>query len=73
MAAVVAAISAGLAVGALAHRIAPLGVLDVGQSLDLPALPPSEIVLHSTVSDPRSRGALRALTAAFREHRTMAS
>ncbi|WP_244509859.1 LysR family transcriptional regulator [Rhizobium sp. AC27/96] len=69
MAAVTAAVTAGLAVGALAHRVAPIGVVEVSEKLGLPPLPPSKIILHSTLSDPRSRGALRTLAAAFREHR----
>jgi DNA-binding transcriptional LysR family regulator len=71
--AVIAAVSAGLAVAALAHRVAPVGIVEVGERLDLPALPSSEIVLHSTLSDTRSRGALRTLAAAFREHRAPSS
>lgn len=72
-AAVIAAVSAGLAVGVLACRVAPIGLIDVGETFGLPALPPSEIVLHSTLSDSRSRGALRTLAAAFREHRVLAT
>jgi DNA-binding transcriptional LysR family regulator len=70
-AAVIAAVSAGLAVGALAHRVVPVGLVEVGERFALPALPPSEIVLHSNVSDARSRGALRTIAAAFREHRAL--
>ena len=70
MTAVIAAVSAGIAVGALAHHVAPAGVIEVGEKLGLPQLPPSEIVLHSKLSDARSRSALRTLTAAFRERRT---
>ena len=69
MAAVTAAVSAGIAVGALAHRVVPTGVIDVGEKLGLPPIPSSEIVLHSSLSDARSRSALRTLTAAFRERR----
>jgi DNA-binding transcriptional LysR family regulator len=69
MAAVSAAVTAGLAVAALARRVAPVGVVDVGEKLGLPPLPSSEIVLHSTLSDARSRGALRTIAATFREHR----
>ena len=69
MAAVAAAVSAGLAVGALAYRVAPAGLIEVGEEFALPPLPSSEIVLHSSLSDTRSRGALRTLAAAFREHR----
>lgn len=68
-AAVAAAVSAGLAVAALAYRVAPVGAVEVGEKFALPQLPASEIVLHSTLSDMRSREALRTLAAAFREHR----
>jgi len=68
-AAVAAAVSAGLAVAALAHRVAPVGVVEVGEKFGLPRLLPCQIALHSTLSDARSRGALRTLAAAFREHR----
>ncbi|MBR1219505.1 LysR family transcriptional regulator [Bradyrhizobium sp. U87765 SZCCT0131] len=67
--AVTAAVSAGLAVAALAQRVAPAGSVEVGERLGLPALPPSTIVLHARLTDARSRGALRTLAAAFREHR----
>ncbi len=72
-AAVTAAVSAGLAVAVLAHRVVPVGVVEVGEKLGLPPLPSSKIVLHSTLSDARSRGALRTLAAAFREHRAPTS
>lgn len=72
-AAVIAAVSAGLAVATLAYRVVPVGIVEVGERLGLPALPSSEIVLHSTLSDARSRGALRTLAAAFREHRAPSS
>lgn len=69
-AAVTAAVSAGLAVGAFAYRVAPVGVVEVSASFGLPSLPVSEIVLHSNLSDAKSRAALRTVAAAFREHRT---
>ncbi|SDT07219.1 LysR family transcriptional regulator [Bradyrhizobium canariense] len=61
-----AAISAGLAVAALARRVAPAGTVDLGPRLGLPRLPAREVILHSRVSDSRGRGALRALGAAFK-------
>jgi DNA-binding transcriptional LysR family regulator len=61
-----AAVSAGLAVAALARRCAPAGAVDVGAKLSLPALPPTDIVLHARVSEARSRAALRNFAAAFR-------
>jgi DNA-binding transcriptional LysR family regulator len=61
-----AAISAGLAIAALARRVAPPGTVDIGPRLGLPRLPAREVILYSRVSDSRSRGALRALGAAFK-------
>lgn len=70
--AVAAAVSAGLAVAVFSCRLAPAGTVEVGQRFKLPPLPSSEIVLHSTLSDAKSREALRTLAAAFREHRAPA-
>lgn len=70
MAAVTAAVSAGLAIAPLAQRVAPVDLVDVSAKFQLPPLPSSEIVLHSNLSDARSKGALRTIAAAFREHRT---
>jgi DNA-binding transcriptional LysR family regulator len=61
-----AAISAGLAVAALARRVAPPGTVDLGPRLGLPRLPSREVMLYSRVSDSRARGALRTLGAAFK-------
>jgi DNA-binding transcriptional LysR family regulator len=66
--AVHAAVSAGLAIAPLSYRIAPANTVDVSLRLGLPELPPSEVVLHSSLTDQRSRAALRVLAAAFREH-----
>lgn len=67
--AIVAAVSAGLAVAPLTHRVAPAGLIEVSAQLGLPRLASSQIVLHSTLTDARSRAALRILATAFREHR----
>jgi DNA-binding transcriptional LysR family regulator len=61
-----AAVSAGLAVAALARRCAPPGTIDVGAALALPALAPLDAVLHARVTESRSRTALRNFAAAFR-------
>lgn len=61
-----AAVSAGLAVAALARRCAPPGTIDVGAALALPALAPLDAVLHTRVTEARSRTALRNFAAAFR-------
>ncbi|MBR0799106.1 LysR family transcriptional regulator [Bradyrhizobium jicamae] len=66
--AVAEAVSAGLAVSVFSCRMAPPGTIDVSRRLGLPELPASEIVLLSTLSDARSRAALRILAAAFRDH-----
>lgn len=60
-----AAISAGLAVAALARRVAPADTVDLGPRLGLPPLPSRDVVLYSKLSDVRTRQALRTLGAAF--------
>ncbi|SAI35764.1 LysR family transcriptional regulator [Bordetella ansorpii] len=68
-AAVAAAVTAGLAVAAFSCRLAPPDSVEVSRELGLPDLPASRIMMHSTLTDSRSRDALRTLAAAFREHR----
>ena len=60
-----AAISAGLAVAALARRVAPSDTVDLGPRLGLPPLPSRDVILYSKPSDPRTRRTLRTLGAAF--------
>ena len=66
VAAVVAAVMAGLGVAALAPRMVPAEAVDVGPRLGLPALPRLPILLHSRVRSGPPREALGALAAAFR-------
>jgi DNA-binding transcriptional LysR family regulator len=66
MTAVGAAVSAGLAIAALPYSVAPVGTIDVGPRYRLPRLPESAILLHSSVSDAASKGAIRTLAASFR-------
>lgn len=66
VAAVAAAVMAGLGVAALAPRMLPLGAVDVGGRLALPQLPRLPVLLHSRVREGRARDALAALSAAFR-------
>ena len=73
MFAVAEAVAAGLATSVFSCRLAPRGTEEAGGRLGLPALPSSEIILLSTLSDARSRATLRTLAAAFREHRPSAS
>ena len=61
-----AAVSAGLAVAALARRVAPPGTVDVGPRLGLPALPSRDVMLYATAFDPPARRALRLLAASFK-------
>lgn len=61
-----AAVSAGLAVAALGHRVAPVGTVDVGMRYGLPPLPTRDVVLYSNLTDARARQALRTLGAALR-------
>jgi DNA-binding transcriptional LysR family regulator len=62
VAAVGAAVAAGLAVSPLARRVAPRGLVDVGARLGLPQLPESRVTLHSRVRDKRSMETLRLVT-----------
>ena len=65
---VTAAVSAGLATAVFSSRLSPPGTVEVSRKFGLPQVPSSEIVLHSTLTDRRSREALRILACAFREH-----
>ncbi len=66
VAAVSAAVIAGLGVAALAPRMLPMGAVDVGHRLGLPELPRLPVLLHSRVQDRRAREAVGVLGAAFR-------
>jgi DNA-binding transcriptional LysR family regulator len=63
---IAAAVSAGLAVAVLGRRVAPPGTVDVGPALGLPALPPRDLVLYASLTDPAARQSLRTLAAAIR-------
>jgi DNA-binding transcriptional LysR family regulator len=66
VAAVAAAVMAGLGVAALSPRMVPFGAVDVGPRLGLPELPRLPVLLHTRVRDGRPRDALAALSAAFK-------
>jgi DNA-binding transcriptional LysR family regulator len=66
VAAVAAAVMAGLGVAALAPRMLPFGAIDVGPRIGLPDLPRLPVLLHTRVKKGRQRDALTALSAAFR-------
>jgi DNA-binding transcriptional LysR family regulator len=61
-----AALSAGLAVGVLARRVAPPGTVDVGRRFSLPPLPRREVVLCAAPADRHARRAMKILAASFR-------
>ncbi|MBP7351524.1 MAG: LysR family transcriptional regulator [Comamonas sp.] len=60
------AVMAGLGIAALAPRMLPLGAVDVGARLGLPALPRLPVLLHSHTRDARACAALDDLAAAYR-------
>lgn len=66
VAAVAAAVMAGLGVAALAPRMVQFGAVDIGPKLGLPDLPRLPVLLYTRVKDGRARAALAALSAAFR-------
>lgn len=66
VAAVSAAVMAGVGVAALARRMLPFGAIDVGARLGLPELPTLPVVLHSRVTHGRRGEAVTALSAAFK-------
>ncbi|MBI0325750.1 LysR family transcriptional regulator [Burkholderia plantarii] len=68
-AAVMAAVSAGLAVAAFSCRLAPPDTIEVSQRFGLPQLPSARIVLHSMLTDARSRELLQTLIATYLEPR----
>lgn len=61
-----AAVSAGLAIAALARRVAPRDTVDLGPRLGLPALPSRDVVLYANLVDAQARRALKTLGAAIR-------
>lgn len=61
-----AAVSAGLAVAALAHRVAPHGAVEVGAALGLPPLPTADVMLRTRLADARAQEMMRLVGAAFR-------
>ncbi|MBP6818280.1 MAG: LysR family transcriptional regulator [Ferrovibrio sp.] len=66
VAAVAAAVMAGVGVSALAPRMLPFGAMDIGPRLGLPVLPRLPVLLHTRVRGAKPRAALAALSAAYR-------
>jgi DNA-binding transcriptional LysR family regulator len=65
VAAIGAALEAGLAISPLAQRVAPRALVDVGARFGLPALPVSRVLLHSRVREPRSAATLQLLASSL--------
>ena len=63
--AVSAAVTANLGIAALARRMLPLGVVDVGTRLGLPTLPRLPIMIHARVANDREAAAVTTLSGAF--------
>lgn len=63
---VAAAASAGLAIAVLSRRVAPPDTTDIGPALGLPPLPPRDLVVYASLSDPAARQSLRTVCAAIR-------
>ena len=64
-----AAAAAGMAIAVMATRTAPSGTVDVGEALGLPPIPAQEVMLYSSLTDRRSREALRLMSLAFQQGR----
>lgn len=61
-----AAVQAGLAVGVLVQKQAPVGSVDVGPQLGLPTLPSRDVVLYANTSDIEIRTAINLVADVFR-------
>lgn len=61
-----AAVAAGLAVAPLAAHLAPVGSVDLGPALGLPALPAARVMLIARAGDAPAKAALRELAAFLR-------
>jgi DNA-binding transcriptional LysR family regulator len=66
IAAVSAAVLAGLGVAPMSESTAPSGAFEVGAALGLPVVPASRVILLSHLRDPAGIAALRSLSAALR-------
>ncbi|MFC3394547.1 LysR family transcriptional regulator [Brenneria rubrifaciens] len=66
--AVIAAISSGIAVGVLPYRLAPPHLNEVSEKFALPTLPPLDIVLHSALSDQKSRATIQAIAKVYKNY-----
>lgn len=61
-----AAVTASIAIAALAQRVAPAGAIDVGERFGLPRLAPQQILLATRPTDRAARDIFKVVAAAFR-------
>lgn len=69
--AVGAAVASGIAVAALARRVAPPGLVELDGRHGMPAfpaLPASQVVMHTRAREPRAAAALRQIAASLAAH-----
>lgn len=66
MAAVLAAVGAGLGLSPMPARLAPVGSIDLTDALSLPKLPRLPVVMRARAGSPRIGSAIRELAAAIR-------
>ncbi|MGU3575249.1 LysR family transcriptional regulator [Brucellaceae bacterium C25G] len=62
---IAAAVEAGLAVGLLAYKAAPSGLVEVAERIGLPTLPTRDIMLIANISGERINTVMRRLISAF--------
>lgn len=68
VAATLGAAAGGIGVAPLPHRLASVGLMDVGKLLGLPPLPVAEVAMRAHPVDLQTKSTLRVLAAAFRGH-----
>ncbi|TMP39181.1 LysR family transcriptional regulator [Pseudoalteromonas citrea] len=65
--AIITAISAGLAVGIFPHRAAPNDLIEVSNSLSLPPIPPSSVLIYTAIFDRQTRDTIKMIVDTFSE------
>nr|WP_318557764.1 LysR family transcriptional regulator [Providencia stuartii] len=65
--ALISAISSGIAIGILPYRLAPSHFVEISGKLSLPEIPSVNIVLHSALSDRKSRKISQTIEKIYKE------
>ncbi|OEF28169.1 LysR family transcriptional regulator [Vibrio rumoiensis] len=63
--AITSAISAGLAIGIYPKRSAPSGLIDITDKYNLPAIPPSSVLIYASYADKNTRDIMKIITDIF--------